>query len=268
MIIKGRSPRMRHASKTHKVALDCLFDRINLDPNIQIKYIDTKSQLADILTRENFTRDEWNHLLCLFNVSHFSSTVCPEAMAKERKKRFRSKIETTAESFGKRRYGNQDPWSAIVERDDRKVQPVGQRPKNRVWLSWRTIHWQFFLSTPIKVWWEHSLVFSRVGNWPTDGWLNGEPVVTSWEKAESQSSFCMRRPSTMEQRNPLWTRQNFLIERRNPLWSIKKEQRTGIFHWKRWVRVRIVKQGEWSTKTIFDECYRNWKTFYNSNVHP
>ena len=73
---------MRHVSKTHRVALDWLFDRINLDPKIQIKYIDTKNQLADILTKGNFTRDEWNHLLCLFNISHFSSTVCSETMAK------------------------------------------------------------------------------------------------------------------------------------------------------------------------------------------
>ena len=81
MIIKGRSPSMRHVSRTNRVALDWLFDRINLDPKIQIKYIDTKNQLADILTKGNFTRDEWNHLLCLFNISHFSFTVCSEAMA-------------------------------------------------------------------------------------------------------------------------------------------------------------------------------------------
>ena len=56
----------------HRVALDWLFDRINLNPKIQIKYIDTQNQLADILTKGNFTRDEWNHLLCLFNISHFS----------------------------------------------------------------------------------------------------------------------------------------------------------------------------------------------------
>ena len=42
MIIKGRSPTMRNVSRTHRVALDWLFDRINLDPRIQIKYIDTK----------------------------------------------------------------------------------------------------------------------------------------------------------------------------------------------------------------------------------
>ena len=35
----------------NRVALDWLFDRINLDPKIQIKHIDTKNQLADILTK-------------------------------------------------------------------------------------------------------------------------------------------------------------------------------------------------------------------------
>ena len=82
MIIKGRSRTMRHVSRTHRVALDWLFDRINLDPKIQIKYIDTKNQLADILTKGNFTRDEWNHLLCLFNISHVSSINSLEAMSK------------------------------------------------------------------------------------------------------------------------------------------------------------------------------------------
>ena len=82
MIIKGKSPIVRHVSRTHRGALDWLFDRINLDPKIQIKYIDTKNQLADILTKGNFTRDEWNHLLCLFNISHFSSTNCLEVMSK------------------------------------------------------------------------------------------------------------------------------------------------------------------------------------------
>ena len=62
IIMKGRSLAMRHVSRTHRIALDWLFDRINLDPKIQIKDIDTKNQLADILTKGNFTRDEWNHL--------------------------------------------------------------------------------------------------------------------------------------------------------------------------------------------------------------
>ena len=78
MIIKGRSPTVRHVSRTHRVALDWLFDRINLDSEIQIRYIDTKHQLTDILTKGNFTRDEWNNLLHLFNISHFSSACCAE----------------------------------------------------------------------------------------------------------------------------------------------------------------------------------------------
>ena len=73
---------MRHVSRTHRVAIDWLFDRINLDPKIQTRYIDTKNQLADMLAKGNFTRDEWNHLLCLFNISHFSSAVCSDAMTK------------------------------------------------------------------------------------------------------------------------------------------------------------------------------------------
>ena len=75
-IIKGRSPTMRHVSRTHRVALDWLFGRINLDPKIQIRYIDTKHQLADMLTEGNFTRDEWNNLLHLLNISHFNALRC------------------------------------------------------------------------------------------------------------------------------------------------------------------------------------------------
>ena len=137
MIIEGRSPTMRHVSRTHRVALDWLVDRINLDSKIQIKYIDTKNQLADILTMANFTRDEWNHLLCLFNISHFSSTNCSDTMAKrcqqdsgeERvtaKSRPMMNLISRTPSFvssstsvnpGKRYYGSQDPWSSIVKED-------------------------------------------------------------------------------------------------------------------------------------------------------
>ena len=43
-----RSPKMRRVSRTHRVALDWFCDLINLDPRIQIEYIDTKNQLADM----------------------------------------------------------------------------------------------------------------------------------------------------------------------------------------------------------------------------
>ena len=78
MIIKGRSPTMRHVSRTHRVALDWLFDRINLEPKIQINYVDTKNQLADMLTKASFTRDERRHLLRLFNMMSFSMFSCSQ----------------------------------------------------------------------------------------------------------------------------------------------------------------------------------------------
>ena len=54
---------LRYVSRTHRVALDWLFDRINLEPKIPIKYVDTKNQLADILPKGSFTHDQWDHLL-------------------------------------------------------------------------------------------------------------------------------------------------------------------------------------------------------------
>ena len=101
MIIKGRSLTMIHVSRTHRVALNWLLDRINLDSEIQIRYIDSKHQFADILTKGNFTRDEWNNLLHLFNISHFSSTCCaenssliscPKTMAKRMQEKEKMKV--------------------------------------------------------------------------------------------------------------------------------------------------------------------------------
>ena len=138
MIIKGSSPTMRHVSRTNRVALDWLFDRINLDSKSQIKYIDTKNQLADILTKGNFTRDEWNHLLNLFNISHFSSTACTAAMAKRAQQgsgeervtaksrpmmnltaRTPSFVSSSASSNpGRTSHGYQDPGKSVAS-DDR-----------------------------------------------------------------------------------------------------------------------------------------------------
>ena len=134
---------MRHVSRTHRVALDWLFDRINLDPKIQIKYIDTKNQLADILTKGNFTHGEWNHLLTLFNNSDFSSTACIAAMAKRARQesgegrvtaksrpmmnltaRTPSFVSSSASSNPERTsYGYQDPGKSVPS-DDRTGKPV------------------------------------------------------------------------------------------------------------------------------------------------
>ena len=150
MIIKGRSPTMRHVSRTHRVALDWLFDRINLDPKIQIKYIETKNQLADILTKGSFTRDEWNHLLTLFNISHFSSTASLAAMAKRAQQnseegrvtaksrpmmnltaRTPSIVSSSASTNpGGTVYGHHEPEQRVL--DDSTGQPVAQPRSNYV----------------------------------------------------------------------------------------------------------------------------------------
>ena len=44
MIVKGRNPTMRHVSRTHRVALDWLFDGINLDPKSNTLTPRTNSQ--------------------------------------------------------------------------------------------------------------------------------------------------------------------------------------------------------------------------------
>ena len=72
MIITGRSPTMRHVSRTHRVVLTVLI----LIPKFKSVTLTPKHQLEDVLTKGNFTRDEWNNLLHLFNISHFSSTCC------------------------------------------------------------------------------------------------------------------------------------------------------------------------------------------------
>ena len=73
MTVKQRSPTMRHVSRTHRVDLDWLFERISKDPGIFIKYVPTKEQIADILTKGSFTADAWNVLCKLCVIRHVSS---------------------------------------------------------------------------------------------------------------------------------------------------------------------------------------------------
>ena len=202
MIIKGRSPTIRHVSRTHRVALDWLFDRINLDPKIQIKYIDTKNQLADILTKGNFTRDEWNHVLCLFNISHFSATVCSDTMAKRSQhdsgeERVTAKSRpmmnliartpshvssSTSVSLVKRSYGNQDPWSTIAKKEERSRRP--DKGTDLFKASDHHYHEQFMESFSAASYskWDDDRAWSSQ-EWKTDSEMyerSGRPDETSW----------------------------------------------------------------------------------------
>ena len=63
-VFERQKPNDETRSRSHRFAFDWLFDRINVDPKIQIKYVDTENPNSqDVLTKGNFTRDEWNHFV-------------------------------------------------------------------------------------------------------------------------------------------------------------------------------------------------------------
>ena len=98
----------------------------------------TPKKVTKILTKGNFTRDEWKQL-CLLNIRQFSSTDCSEGMSKRTQQesgeervtaksrpmmsliaRAPSTLSSSAsENFGKKRYGSQSPWIAKAEKQDR-----------------------------------------------------------------------------------------------------------------------------------------------------
>ena len=79
MTIKERSPQLRYAARTHRADLDRLFERLNRDPGVFIKFVGTKEQEADILTKGSFTGETWAVLcaLCLLlPINNFSKKTC------------------------------------------------------------------------------------------------------------------------------------------------------------------------------------------------
>ena len=164
-----------------------------------------------MLTKGNFTRDEWNHLLCLFNISHSSSTVCSETMSKRVQQgsgeerltaksrpmmnlvaRAPSSLSSSAsESPGKKSYGNQNPWSAKAEEYDRTEKPVvGSDPRTAPGYYHEQFTESSFSARYSK--WDDKEAWSS-HEWKADILMDdgtGQPVVTSWGKThESQSSF-------------------------------------------------------------------------------
>ena len=68
MTIKGRSPALRHVPRTHRVDLDWLFERIREDPGVFVKYVNTHDQIADMLTKGQFTSEQWQKLVRLAQI--------------------------------------------------------------------------------------------------------------------------------------------------------------------------------------------------------
>ena len=98
---------------------------------------------------------------------------------------------STSVSPGKRSYGNQNPWSAKAEREDRPWQPVvGSDPKTASdYYHEQSIESSF--SARYSKWGDNQAWSSQ--EWKTDTSMcdrSGQPVVTFWRKTrESQPSF-------------------------------------------------------------------------------
>ena len=54
---------MKHVLRTFRVDTDFMIELVRTDPGVFLKYVNTKDQLADILTKGSFTAATW-HVLC------------------------------------------------------------------------------------------------------------------------------------------------------------------------------------------------------------
>ena len=144
----------------------------NWNPKSKSNTLTPKNQLADILTKGNFTRDEWNHLLTLFNINHFSSVRCSEVMSKRTQKDAGEERVTTKSKpmmnlvsrcsernpdvlafTASESRGNQIWKSKTLELVDRAASENGETCKRRLFIKLlRMDYW-------------HEMVFSRVGIW-------------------------------------------------------------------------------------------------------
>ena len=175
MIMKGRSPTMRHVSRTHRVALDWLFDRINLDPQIQNQVHRHQKPTCRHPIQRKFHTWRMESFVVLVQYQSFQFYRLFWNNGEKTSTRFRrrtshSKIATNDEPYCKgaieriildvRKPGEEKLWKSRSleceswEREYRTGQPVvGSDPKNRAGLCSRTIYWKLFLSKLLKVGW-------------------------------------------------------------------------------------------------------------------
>ena len=136
---------MGHVSRTHRVALDCLFVKIHLDPRIQIKFVDTKNQLADMWTKGKFHRDEWKHLFrllnimndCMFSCSHCNQIDDPRAMSKRQMQEEKPGVEerVVPKSKPSAFSSSKAPLKAQSSHSDRTCSGARGLNENTAWFS-------------------------------------------------------------------------------------------------------------------------------------
>ena len=152
---------MRHVSRTHRVALDLLCELI-WTPKSKSNTSTPKTN-SQTLTKGNFTRDEWDHLLTLFNISHFSSTACTAAMAKRAQQgsgeervtaksrrmmnltaRMPSVVSSSTSNPGRTSHGYQDSGKSVASDDisGKPEQPSRPDYTQEDYGSWSSQEWK------------------------------------------------------------------------------------------------------------------------------
>ena len=59
---KGRSTTLRHCSRTQRIALDWLLERLREAESMTLRYVKTTNQNAVFLTKASFSAPQWAHL--------------------------------------------------------------------------------------------------------------------------------------------------------------------------------------------------------------
>ena len=71
IVLKQRSPALRHVSRTHRICLDWTYE-VMQNQCVSLKYVNTKYQIADMMTKAFTKKDLWETLLT-FSALGFSS---------------------------------------------------------------------------------------------------------------------------------------------------------------------------------------------------
>ena len=228
MIIKGRSPSMRHVSRTPRVALDGLFDRINLDPKIQIKYIDTQEP-----TRRHTDEGKFHKWRMESPVVCSIAAISVLQFVLKRWRKDHNKIQEKNES-----QRNRDQWWALLQGRLRTYHPRRQKARwreameikipqmrklreriergNPLWAATQKPRLTIIMNNLWEALSQHATqsgMITKLGLLKSGKLTLGCLIDRSnplWPLGErhaspNQVSF-LRRPSTMEQRNQLWKR--------------------------------------------------------------
>ena len=247
MIIKGRSPTMRHVSRTHRVAWLVVWSNWKM----QVKYIDTKSQLGWYPNWRKFHTWWVESFVVLVQYQPFQFYSVLWTMAKRSQhdsgeERVTAKSRpmmrliaslpshvssSTSVSPVKRSYGNQYPWTTIAEKKETIRETwYRHRPNEsfRLLLPW-AIHGKLLFSKLLKVGWWPCLVFSRVENWYWDVRAIGANRWNFLENDTRNSTWFLSRGT------PSWRNRAIRCEWGNASWQTRETRyrfsRSGIaFH--------------------------------------